>query len=429
VLSDLMRSPRSFLVMWSTSLMGLALLVGAINLLVDPYDVFGTPRIAAINRFKPASKNHAMLAKTFQVGRAHPVTVVIGSSPVHIGIDASAPTWPAAMEPVYNYGIPGAYETSTNLRTLQEAVATGNVENAVVFLDFQNFFSPDNPDRDPALEEGDRRFRFRPDGTPNPDSQIQRINDRFLAIATMGALIDSVTTVASQGRPNVVNLALDGSGNEADFIDAARNDGMYDLFAQKNSFEAERAGKVAPIMAGWHGALPDMDVVAVIIAFARVHGIKLTLVIAPHHVDALELYWRAGLWPRVEQLKRELTTLAAAQGEGPGAAVTLWDFLDYSSFNTEPVPEAGDRRTPTSWFWEPTHFKKQLGEVMIQRMFGGDAPLFGTVLTPNNLAEHNARVRADRQALVCERKGVVLTALESPPGDGCAQTKVAHGPN
>jgi hypothetical protein len=418
-----MNNPRAFLAIWAVSLVGLALLVGALNLIVDPYEVFGVPRIAGISLLKPITKNHAMLAKTFQVARAHPVTVLIGSSPVHIGVDAAAQAWPPDMRPVYNYGIPGAYETSTSLRTLQEAVATGTVKNAVVFLDFQNFFSPENPD--PVLLEADRRFRFRPDGMSNPDSRMQRANDMFLSLETMGALIDSLTTIALQRRSNVLNLAPDGSGTEAEFIDAARTDGMYDLFAQKDAFEAKRAAKLARIMAGWRGTLPDMDAVVAIIAFARAHAIKLTLVIAPHHVDAVELYWRVGLWPRVEQLKTELTTLVAAQGD---RTVTLWDFLDYSSFNTEPIPPAGDRRTPTSWFWEPTHFKKQLGEVMIQRMFGGDAPQFGMELTPNNVAERNAGIKAARHALVCERKSVVLTSLEIRTGDDCGRAENPRAP-
>lgn len=417
-----MRGPRAFLRIWAGSLAGLGLLAVAFNLAVDPYEVFGTPRMAGISLFKPITKNHAMLAKTNQVARFHPATVVIGSSPVHIGIDASTPVWPEAMGPVFNYGIPGVYETSTSLRILQEAVATGGVKSAVVFLDFQNFFSPENPD--PALLEADRRFRSLPDGNPNPDSRMQRANDMFLSVATAGALIDSVTTVALQRRPNVLDLASGGSGTEADFIDAARNDGMHDLFAQKDAAEAARAAKLAPVMAGWRGPLPDLDAVAAIVAFARARDIGLTLVIAPHHVDALELYWRAGLWPRVEQLKTELTALVAAQH----GAVTLWDFLDYSSFNAEPVPAAGDRRTPTSWFWEPTHFKKQLGDVMIQRMFGRDAPAFGMILTADTVAARNAEIRAARRSLVCERKQPVLTALEAPPAGRCLRIETASRP-
>jgi hypothetical protein len=163
-----------------------------------------------------------------------------------------------------------------------------------------------------------------------------------------------------------------------------------------------------------------MDAVAAIIAFARAHGLTLTLVIAPHHVDTLELYWRAGLWPRVEQMKAELIALAQAGG------VTLWDFLDYSSFNTEPVPAPGDRRTPTCWFWEPTHFKKQLGEVMIQRMFGADGPAFGTVLTPASLPRHDVQIREERGLLICERKITVLVANAGP--DGCPEPGMPRVP-
>lgn len=419
-----MTNPRSFLWIWIITLTGLAILVGGINLLVDPYDVFGTVRISGISKIKPAAKNHAMLAKTHQIGRAHPVTVVIGSSSAHIGIDASDREWPAAMQPVYNYGIPGYYSTSASLRTLQEAVTGGGVKNAVVFLDFQNFFSPERPSAEPGEDE--RRYRTALDGTPNPHRPLQMANDMFLSLATMGALVDSLTTVFSQVRSGALNLSPDGSSNEADFINAARADGMHDIFAQKDEFEVDRAVRLKQILAGWTGPLPNIGIIADIIAYAAANQVGLTLVLAPHHADAFEIYWRYGLWPRVEQIKTELAEVAAAGN------VTLWDFMDYSSFTTEGVPPAGDRRSPTSWFWEPTHYKKQLGQLMIQRMFGTGAPPFGVVLTPQNVAARNAAVRAQRQEVVCDGDGDrLLTALEQPIDDGCNQVRrlvVGHGP-
>ena len=119
-----MENPRRFIRIWLTTLAGLAALVVMVNLLVDPYDVFGTPRIAGISTFKPKADDHPMLAKTYQVARVRPATVVIGTSVADIGIDASDPVWPQAMRPVYNFGIPGSTAIG-NLETLQEAVATG----------------------------------------------------------------------------------------------------------------------------------------------------------------------------------------------------------------------------------------------------------------------------------------------------------------
>jgi hypothetical protein len=432
-----MMNSRSFLRTWVVALTGLALLVVGLNLLVDPYDVFGTPRIPGISLLKPAAKNHAMLAKTYQEARAHPVTVLIGSSSTHIGIDAAAPAWPAAMRPVYNYGIPGGYATSTSLRTLQEALAAGGVKNAVVFLDFQNFFIPEQPAT--GMSEDERRFHTLPDGTPNPRRPWQMANDMFLSLATMGALIDSVMTVAGQESSDLLNLAPDGSSTEADFVLAARADGMRDLFAQKDDFEAERADRLNQIMAGWHGHLPNLDFVAAMIALARSHDVKLTLVITPHHADTLEIYWRLGLWPRLEQLKAELAALAAEQD-----GVTLWDFMDYSPFNTEAIPAAGERRTPTLWFWEPTHFKKQLGELMINEMFGRPAsvegssaqassetsvPELGARLTPENVDARDTMVRSQRQARVCNHPDASpLTSVAKPIPNGCTQVPTPRGP-
>jgi hypothetical protein len=417
-----MAGPVRFILVWLASLAGLGAGVAGINLLVDPYDVFGTPRMAGLSLLKPATKNHSMLAKTYQVARAHPVTVLIGSSPTYIGIDAADPAWPQAMRPVYNYGIPGGYATSTALHTLQEAIALGRVEYAIVFLDFQNFLLPERAGASPR--EDNRRFHLLPDGAANPDRPGQVASDMFLSLGTLGALVDSVTTVLGQSDPTLRNLAPNGSPTEADFVYGARTDGEYDLFAQKDAFELERARGSAQLLSGWTAKLPNLEIVSAMIALARAHDVKLTLVILPHHADALELYWRTGLWPRVEQLKTELAELAASQGRG----VVLWDFIDYAPFATETVPRQGDRHTELKWFWEPTHFKKQLGHIVIEAIVAAGAPQFGARLTPDTVAARNQAVRAQRQAAVCGGGAVLLTALAERIDDGCTDGADAGRP-
>ncbi len=123
----------------------------------------------------------------------------------------------------------------------------------------------------------------------------------------------------------------------------------------------------------------------------------------------------------MEQLKTELAALVAGKGDD----VRLWDFMDYSGFSTEVVPPAGDRQTSTKWFWEPTHFKKSLGRIMIGRMFGGIGPAFGVTLTPANVTERNEAVRAQRQAMVCGGSTVFLTVLDMPIDDACVRAEGA----
>jgi hypothetical protein len=412
----------SFLRIWIGTLVALALLVVGLNLLVDPYEVFGTPRLPHISLLKPGPKNHTLLAKTYQEARAHPVTVLIGSSSTHIGIDADAPTWPASMRPNYNYGIPGS-AASTSLDSLRESLAAGGVRNAIVSLDFQNFFVPEPPGG--TMTEDDRRYHTLADGSPNPYRPLQVARDMFLSLATVGALTDSAKTIAGQSNPGLLNLAPNGSSTESEFADAARADGMYALFAQKDGFEVEQAMRLRRSMANWQGPLPNMNIVREIIALARTHDVKLTLVIVPHHADALEIYWRLGLWPRIEQFKTELAAVVAEQGHD----IALWDFMDYSAFNTEAIPPAGDRRTPTKWFWEPSHFKRQLGAIMIGNIFGEDVPAFGAKLTPQSVAARNAQVRDQRQVRVCVDTGArLLTSLATPLPDGCTVASAARGP-
>ena len=237
----------------------------------------------------------------------------------------------------------------------------------------------------------------------------------FLSLATMRALTDSILTVAGQWTPGSSDLPPDGSSTETRFVVPARADGMHALFAQKDALEAQHISALVHSMVSWDGPLPNLDNVAAMLAFAQAHDVKLTLVIKPDHADALEIFRRAGLWPRVEQFKAELAALAARQGSG----TVLWDFMDYSAFTTEQVPPAGDRHTATRWFWEPSHFKKALGRIMLGRILGDDAPAFGVVLTPDNVAERNAAVRAQRQAYLCGNNAGLAAEADKRSADGC----------
>ena len=420
-----MASPLRFILAWIACLLALAAAVVAVNYIIDPYDVFGTPRYAHLNLLKPAPKTHPLLSKTYQIGRAHPATVLIGSSPTYLGLDANDKAWPKALQPVYNYGIPGNYSPSIGLQTLREAIAVGDIKQAVVFIDFQNFFVPERLADAPT--EDDRRFHRLADGAPNPDRPEQVGLDMFLALFTMGALVDSGATVLRQTDPNALNLSPNGTATESDFANAARWDGMHDLFAQKADSEAAAAAVIARGLAGWQGPMPNLDAVAQIIDLAIAHHVKLTLVIAPHHASSMELYWRVGLWPRVEELKQQLADMVARKDHG----VVLWDFMDYSSYSTEPVPPAGDRHTPTQWFWEATHFKQPLGHLIIARINGAQSPDFGRILTPETVAARNAEVRAQRDAVVCqEGKDFLLTSLAVVPDDGCNRpTQAARSTN
>jgi hypothetical protein len=389
------------------------LLIAVVNFMIDPYEVFGSKRIAGIDLYKPAAKNHMMLAKTYQVSRVRPVTVVVGASKVLIGLDANSRSWPAPMRPVYNFGVPGTGIRS-NFETVQEAYHAGRLKYVIAVIDFEDFLSPD--ELDAWQSEAERRFSLREDGRRNPDRPWQVLADSALALFTLGALEDSVFTVANQYVRPALDLRRDGSSTEAEFASAARWDGYHVLFAQKEMSIWDTVRNAKKKLADWRGPLPNMDELAKMLAFCRAHHIAVTLVLAPVHADALDIYWSAGLWPRVEQWKLELTELADRMADDP---IPVWDFMEYDHYATEPVPGPGDRESVTSWYWEPHHFKKSLGELIIRRLLVGGPLDFGTTLAASNVARRNTVVRGQQLAYHCALPGSRFALPDRQGSEGC----------
>jgi hypothetical protein len=387
-----------FLNIWACVLAGIVAIVGGVNLVVNPYDRFDFPRITEVNVLKPAIKNYASLTKLYQVERARPVTAVLGTSRPYLGIDAASPAWPASFQPVYNYGLPGTTMGRSLLRELREAWSTGRLRHAVAFLDFPAFFAPDPP----VYGDADQlRLAFLDDGAPNPDKRLQRFEDTFLSLFTLAASRDSLVTLMSQnGGDRVLDLRPDGTSTDADFAEAARAEGMSSVFAQKDAYDLSRVGVFRNFLADWKGPMPNMSIVREMIRFCREHDVTLTLILASSHADALEIYRRGGLWPRIEQIKVDLATLVA---EANSDGVTAWDFLEYAPYTTEKLPPAGDRTTPMRWFWEPVHFKRALGDIMLRRVFQGAPAEFGAPLTAATVEARNQAVREQQREFISWR--------------------------
>lgn len=397
-----MPRPAHFLVLWCMALLTMLALAAGFNAVINPYEVFGWRRFPGVNEYKPGTRNHVALAKAYQVERAQPVTVILGTSRAYLAMDAASPRWPEADRPVYNYGTPGSNMSAVLFRELQQAWAAGRLQHAVAILDVPAFLAPDPP---PHRGPDERRLRLLDDGRRNPDRPMQQLSDGFLAVFTMGALIDSVQTVlARHGGDTVLDLRADGTATAADFVDVARAEGMNALFTQKDEYDLSRVAGFRRVLANWHGPMPNLGILQDMVQFCLQHHITLTLVLGASHADELEIYRRAGLWPYVEQLKADLAQLVA---DAHSDSITAWDFVEYAPYTTEAVPRQDDRDTRLHWFWEPVHFQRALGEIMLQRIFRGTPGNFGAPLTLATVDARNQLVRDEQRAftgwrLACE---------------------------
>jgi hypothetical protein len=396
-----MLRPARFCIAWLASLLAVMLLVGSFNALIDPYDVIGAPRITGLNAFKSEAHTNTLLTKPYQIARMHPRAVVIGSSTADLGLDPDSQVWPADVRPVYNFGAPGKLPPYQYL-TLLDAVAAGPVRLAIIVLSFDDAFYPEvakSPTDTPS--EDDLRLLMTDDDQRNHGRLLQALKDHFLTTLTLAALEDSVSTVMAQYHTDTPDLTEYGSTSEGGFRQTVAADGYHPLFQQKEEYYARKYNQHAqalgdgPRKLSWYGTIGQM------IEFCRAHQIRPIFVIAPWHADMLDIIDRAGLWDDFERWKIALAAVVHRDG---AAGASLWDFTGYDQYSTEEVPDQRHKSAVMQWFWDPVHFKKVLGDMILRRVLTGEPEGFGVELTSDNVRQHLAEIRADRQAYR-DRKG------------------------
>jgi len=369
---------RRFCLVWLSMVAGLLLATGVVNAVIDPYLVVGAPRIAGLNAIKPETETHTELAKDYLIVRTHPSGLMLGDSKVDIGLDPLSPAWPADARPVFNDGVPGIRLENVAFR-LRSALAVGQVRRVLLLVNPQEVMAPAPPEiAPPPASRGWALFS-------------QTAHDVMLATLSLDALRASFATIAAQVRADVVDMSPLGATGEGGFRADIAGVGYDAVFVQK---DADLIARFARLAARLRGLSPEesenLAPVAALIALCRQNGIELDIVIPPVHADYLEALADAGLWPRYEHVKSSLTALIAQDG---GAGTRLWDFGGYDAVATEPVPAPRMHGAGTEWFWEPSHFKKVLGEKLLSAVY--QAAAYGVRLTPDMLAAHLA---ADEEA-------------------------------
>ena len=250
-----MANPLRFIFAWIACLVALAAAVVAVNYIIDPYEVFGTTRYTHLNLLKPARKDPPIAGQDLSGRSSAPCH---GADRIVANISGDGRERPGVAEdaqPVYNYGIPGNYSPSVGLKTLREAIAVSDVKQAVVIIDFQNFLVPERLTDAPT--EDDRRFHLLADG-----SQNQRRWEQVGWICSWRCFRWARWSTARapymrQTNPDTLNLSSNGTATQiADFANAARWDGMHDLFSQKADSEAEVPAHLARGLVGWRPRCP-----------------------------------------------------------------------------------------------------------------------------------------------------------------------------
>lgn len=354
------RCVRTFLI---STAVGLASLAG-LNVVVDPFGAFGFTWLPADCRNGETRTARGELLRRF-AGE----TVLLGTSRTRIGYDGRRDCIPGG--PACNLGLDGTHIEELAL-VVEQVAEHPHVRRVVLSLDLHLFSG---------------------EWLPNSDFRCSRFNRQRSACEHWCDLLWNGRTVEASLR--AVRRALHGDGPTHDAFGFAV--GAEKRFGRTTADVRCRAALTqffGPQGLLSHVAVPDRSWAALrrIIAVCRERGIELTLVIDPVHALLLEGLHTCGDGRAYLHWKTELTRIAEAAG------VPLWDFTGYSVYTTQPLPTAASD-PPGHWFWEPSHFRKELGDLVLERLFNGPRgdPAFGVRLTTSHLAGQLAQTARQRR--------------------------------
>jgi len=364
-----------------------------INALVNPFNLYDGLRIRGINDYKYRLVRHQRLSKPAEIHRLQPDCLILGTSRVQIALDPAHPGWGKCS--VYNLALNRAsiYES---MRYYQHAAALQRPKKVV--LELEQIYGSQVAD---GFKE--ERLLKKADGSSNPLWWRTHIYDIWAGLTSLEALQASWQTVFPFYQRK-------SAGPEDGFWEYTPVDAKILRQGQRILFrktEQLAFGEVRDL-----GRQPDFRSATVvprgddsnrggyqylraILRQAYREGTEMHLIFLPQHARYWNRYLEIGRWSAFEARKR--MTVFINEDEARLAnrePFPLWDFSGFSIYTTEPVPSIDDRVTRMQWHWEATHITKDLGNRVLDRVFGFEndrRPLaqdFGVRLSARNLEAH-----------------------------------------
>ncbi len=344
--------------------LALSLITVAINYRVDPYLVFGSARTEGFNKIKADINEHVRLSKAYYPKIGEWDILLAGNSRIEMGLNPRHHCFKELQANVYNLGIPGA-GVGQQLGYALDIIYEQPVKEVFLSVDFVDFLIPGgtSPPSDQADWMANKGLRYRFDGSRNPDYRWNRTQDYFRALFSLDALVSSVRTVISQSvdQPDRDDFGFNPAN---DFRLAVTVEGPNALFAQKTAVLEAKYAKPWGLSYRDGSLARDFAILDEFLDIAESREIRVTLFTNPFHENFWSLLRRQGL----HDLHDQWLGMLVEHTRRRAASAVLWDFSMDSEFIHEKVPAPGVKSGPLRWFWEPSHYRRELGDLMLDTM-------------------------------------------------------------
>jgi len=320
------------------------LLIGLMNIFIDPYNIFNSPAIKKINYYKPDAKRQERLTKFLNLKTLKKVDTIF--------IGVSRTDW--SLEPEYYNKLTNKYASNmamaaADFNEFKEIILNSlkihpEIKTVVLAVDIQKYM--------PMITEK-TSFNINaenPNITPNEVANV----------------IFSVDTTASSFVTLIKNL----SGVERRVY---LTNGMKHIFYNPNieKFFEDRVYEYRDFGKHFKTTKVDLTELDIFIDELNKQGVEVILYIPPLHITFLEIFDYNNKWNVVEKFKKELAKIQP-----------FYDFMYVHPINTEKI--APDMQ----YYFESSHSTYLAGRKILDKIFDNKGD-FGVLVTTQNVDKHN----------------------------------------
>ncbi len=345
-----------------------AILIGGVNYVVDPYGIYKTN----IFQNKPEQDKNIRLAKVVKVEELKPVSISLGTSRTEYGYD---PNHQYFSKLSYNLAVSGAslYE---NRLYLEHAIKQGNLKEVILVADwimFNTKFMTKSYDFEDSFNiENIYKQLFSVDLFRSSFKTIlnQKTKNSYLENGQRDWYFDQENIDKKGGHLKVMNKDEEKYYQKSDF---KYNSNIYQD-TKKDSFEDFRK----------------------ILELCYQNNIKLDIVFGPSHIrqwEAYDYYQDIETWYKWK--KDVVLFVAKIADEQEKTPYRIMDFSVYHELTAETVPT--NPKEKMKYHWEASHYKKELGDIVLDRLLDiSPYKDFGVELNIQNIDNHIQNLREDR---------------------------------
>lgn len=379
-----------------TGILGVMALTAGLSWFVDPFSIFNPPDVPGINTNKPDYVEHLRLTHVYRVEHLKPDCILLGTSRAGRGFSSDHPALKGLH--CYNLSLP-AISMYEMRRYLQHAQANRPQKLVVLALDFRVFNSA--PDESGAFSEerlavdsaGRRQFNF----------FTSRLPDMTSSLISLPALQASLRSIRKQ---KWVKDTLAPDGYWMPLTD------RYDHLTAFRAYTQNSARRFVAIKQHEDIFRSNSEELRFLLRAAYSGKTEAKLLIPPSHAWHWQTLQLSGLWPRFESMKRLLVKINAEEAKRAGREpYPVWDFSGSYGPTLEPLPYKPDHTM--HWFWDPVHFKRSFGDVLLSRVMSEEAsPVsehanLGIRLTESNLEIHLEQLRLLQEGYAAKHQNEV----------------------